>query len=346
MPHSRFRLALLTALGATLSAPALAVDPVPATPGWRGFVVVAAGSTDVRSNVVVGNSLIEVGDPVIGSINQRPSSDDTFHPLATGELSYTTAGGWQFFLGNSLEDLVTLDAVTQFGVRTNVGGAGTIEVAALASGIQTKAWEDPYAEGVRREETDRDATGVRLQWGRFMGSAFQLGLTFRDLSFDTERSGQGVVSVACDAACQAALRRDGTQASIDVSYLYRLGAGRNHLLRPFIRYTVDDRDGGAIAGDSYRLQLSYVYLTSAYTVATNVILGGTSRDEPNPLYGRRIDSDRFALDTTLFYRLPTASGRWQAVGSVLWGEDDSDVNFHDTRVFMVSLGALYRFGAR
>jgi hypothetical protein len=346
MPQPRFRLALLIALGATLSVPALAVEPVPETPGWRGFVVLAAGSTDVRSNVVVGNSIIEVGNPVIDSINQRPPSDDTLHPLATGEISYTTAGGWQVFFGNSLEDLVTLDAVTQFGVRSNVGDAGTIEIAALASGIQTKAWADPYAEGVRREETDRDANGARLQWGRVMGSAFQLGFTYRDLSFDTERSGQGVVSVACDAACQAALRRDGAQYAFDVSYLYRLGAGRNHLLRPFVRYTVDDRDGGALAGDSYRLQLSYIYLTRAYTIATNVILGGTSRDERNPLYGRRIDSDRFALDTTLFYRLPTASGRWQAVGSVLWGEDDSDVDFHDTRVFMVSLGALYRFGAR
>ena len=60
----------------------------------------------------------------------------------------------------------------------------------------------------------------------------------------------------------------------------------------------------------------------------------------------KTDSDRFAVDTTLFYRLPTESGRWQAVGSVLWGEDDSDVAFHDNELFMISVGAMYRFGAR
>jgi hypothetical protein len=44
--------------------------------------------------------------------------------------------------------------------------------------------------------------------------------------------------------------------------------------------------------------------------------------------------------------LPTESGRWQAIGSVLWGDDDSDVAFHDSELFMINVGAMYRFGAR
>jgi len=60
----------------------------------------------------------------------------------------------------------------------------------------------------------------------------------------------------------------------------------------------------------------------------------------------KTDSDVLAFDTTVFYRLPTESGRWQLVGNLLWGEDDSDVDFHDNRVFMVSVGAMYRFGER
>jgi len=40
------------------------------------------------------------------------------------------------------------------------------------------------------------------------------------------------------------------------------------------------------------------------------------------------------------------SGRWQAVGSVRWGEGDSDVAFHDSEIFMISAGVIYRFGAR
>jgi hypothetical protein len=155
-----------------------------------------------------------------------------------------------------------------------------------------------------------------------------------------------VLSVSCDAACQDLLRRDGDQYSLDVSYLYRLGPGRNHLLRPLLRYTIDDRDGDAVAGDAYRLQLSYIYVQQAYTLVSNVALGSTSQDARNPIFGVKTDSDRFAIDTTLFYRLPVAGGRWQAVASVLWGEEDSDVSFHDNKIFMASLGVMYRFGAR
>jgi hypothetical protein len=199
---------------------------------------------------------------------------------------------------------------------------------------------------VEREETNRDSTGLRLQWDRVLGSALQLTFSYRDIAIDKERSGEGVTSVTCAADCQDQLRRDGDQMNFDASYLFRLGEGQRHLLRPLVRYSMDDRDGEAISSDGYRLQLSYVFLGSGYTVASNVAYGSSRFDERNPIFGARTDSDGVAIDTTLFYRLPIESGRWQAVGSVLWAEADSDVAFHDNEVFMVSVGAMYRFGNR
>ena len=101
-----------------------------------------------------------------------------------------------------------------------------------------------------------------------------------------------------------------------------------------------------MSGDAYRLQLSYVFLGQGYSVASNVAYGSSSQDARNPIFGVKTDSDVFAVDTTVFYRLPIASGRWQAVGSVLWGEEDNDVRFHNNEVFSISVGAMYRFGAR
>jgi hypothetical protein len=168
--------------------------------------------------------------------------------------------------------------------------------------------------------------------------------SYRDISVDTEASGQGVRSVTCNAACRDLLRREGARYTFDVSYLYRLGAGPRHLLRPMVSYSVDDRDGAAISSDAWRLQLSHVFLGQGYTVASNVVYGQSTFDAPNPIFGRKTDSDRIALDTTLFYRLPFGDGRWQAVGSVTWGRDDSDVQFHDSELLNVSVGAMYRFG--
>lgn len=340
-------LSLILALSASAAAPlASAIEPIPETPGWRGFVVGGVGYTEVKSNLVAGNGILEIGRDTIDSVNDAPRSDDAAHPIFTGEVNYTFADQWQVFLGTSLEDAVTLDGVAQFGVRKDVGAPGVLQAGFLFSGIPTESWEDPYAEGVKREETDRDSSGLRLRWDRVMGSAFELTFSYRDIAIDTERSGQGVESVACNAACQDLLRRDGDQYSFDVSYLYKLGEGSRHLLRPLVRYTIDDRDGAAISGDSYRLQLSYVFLGQGYTVASNVAYGGGSQDARNPIFGAKTDSTRYAVDTTLFYRLPAASGRWQAVGSILWGKDDSDVRFHDSEVFSVNVGAMYRFGGR
>ena len=346
MNSRHLRLCVLATLTVGTVPAALAIEPIPTTPGWRGFIVVGGGYADLKSNTVAGNNLIDIGQPVIDSVSQRPRSDDTFHPVVTGEINYTFSGGWQAFFGTSLEDAVTLDGVTQLGARKDLGSAGILQGGFLFSGIPTQVWEDPYAEGVRRKETDRDSTGVRLQWDRVLGSAFELTFSYRDISIDTERSGEGVLSVACDVTCQELLRRDGDQYSFDVSYLYRLGEGGRHLVRPMVRYTTDDREGDAMSSDGYRLQLSYVFLGQGYTVASNLAYGSSSFDARNPIFGARTDTDGILVDSTLFYRLPIEGGRWQAVGSVLWGEGDSDVAFHDNEIFMISAGVMYRFGAR
>jgi hypothetical protein len=87
-----------------------------------------------------------------------------------------------------------------------------------------------------------------------------------------------------------------------------------------------------------------VHVQQAYTFAGNLVYGQTRRDERNPLFGVRTDEDRLAVNGTLFYRLPGSNGRWQAVAAVLWGDEDSDIRFHDSRLFTVSVGAMYRFG--
>jgi len=343
-----YRRALSTCLALGVgawAAHASAIEPIPATPGWRGFVVLGVGHTDLKSNLAAGNSLVEVGRETINSVADAPRTDSVVHPIFTGEINYTTADRWQFFLGTSLEDALTLDGAVQLGVRRELGAGGILQGGFLFSGVQTQAWEDPYAERVVRKETDRDSTGARLQWDSVLGSPFQLTATYRDISLGKEASGQGVRSVACNVACRDLLRRDGAQYSFEVSHLYKLGSGPRHLLRPAVRYNVDDRDGAAVSSDSWSLQLSHVFLGQGYTVASNIVYGQSSFDQRNPIFGAKTDSNRFVLDTTVLYRLPIAGGRWQAVGSVTWGKDDSDVRFHEGEMLNVSVGAMYRFGS-
>jgi hypothetical protein len=345
---NRLSLSIALALGAGSVVPAAyAMEPIPETSGVRGFIVAGVAYTELETNFVAGNALFELGQPRIASIDAAPQSDDAVHALFTGEINYTFGNRSQVFFGTSVEDAVTLDGITQLGYRKDMGAPGLLQVGYVFSGIPTETWEDPYAEGVDRRETDRDSAGVRVQWDRALGSAFQFTVTYRDISIDRERSGQGVLSRSCDLACQDLLRRDGDQYTFDASYLFKLGAeGARHLLRPMVRYTMNDRDGEAISGDGYRLQLSYGFIGDGYNLVSNVAYGGTSQDARNPLYGIKTDSTGYALDTTLFYRLPIEGGRWQAMGTALWVDEDNDVRFHDNSGYSIGVGAMYRFGAR
>lgn len=331
-------------LSLMLISPASALQPIDDARGWSGFIIGGIGYTSISSNFLAGHRIIDIGHPTVDSIHQRAERDDTFHPVATGEIRYTFGNGLQAFLGTSLEDSVTLDGVTQLGVRRDVGARGTVQAGFLLTGIKTKAWEDPYAEGVEREETERDAKGARLQWARVMGSEFEMTLSYREISFDTERSGEGVLSIDCDLGCQNLLRRDGDQYSFEIAHVFRLGGGRNHQLRPSLRYVLEDRKGDAVAGESYHFKLSYAYAQPSYVLTGNVLFASTRRDGQNPLFGRKTDADQLALDLSLFYRIPNRDGLWHAVGNIRWGEVDSNVRFHDSDLFMVSLGLMYRFG--
>ena len=345
--HSKQTRPLLFAILAIGVAPAaLAIEPIPSTSGWRGFVLGGIGYTDVNSNLVAGNGIVDVGRPTISSIFQRPRSDSAVHPVFTGEINYTFASGWQAFFGTSLEDIVTLDSAAQLGVRREVGGLGVVQAGMLLSAVPVEVWADPYAENVKRKTTDRDSQGLRLQWDRIMGTGAELTFSWSDIQIDDEQSGQGVTSVTCDVDCQDMLRREGDFYALNASWLFRLGERRNHLVRPMLRYVWDESEGAAIAGDAWRAQLSYAYATPGHTFVATGAFGQRNRDEANPLYGRRTDSNQTALELTYFYRLPIEGGRWQAVGGLLWGNDDSDVNFQDSEVTSLSLAVMYRFGAR
>jgi len=141
-----------------LQTKALALPQVPEEKGWRGYVAFGLGYTDVESNTIVGNNLIDLGQPSLGpgGVNQRPpSTNDTF-PAIAGELTWTLDNRNQLFLGSTVEDQVTLDGVGQIGWRKQAS-SGIYQVSLLASSIPPEVWEDPYNNSTARNDTDRDS---------------------------------------------------------------------------------------------------------------------------------------------------------------------------------------------
>ncbi|MGI9203156.1 MAG: DUF2860 family protein [Woeseiaceae bacterium] len=318
-----------------------AIEPISEETGWSGFVLLGGGFTDVKSNTVVGNDIIDVGDDTISSIIQSPQSDDTAHPVVGLELKYTLPGRSQFFLGSSLEDQLTMDFANQLGWRKHVPIAGTLQLGLLLSLPAAEVWADPYLEGVPRREEDRESLGFRLELDNVLGSGLGLLLQTRDIEIDDELSGTDP-ALRCDTVCQQLLDRNGDQFVARLWYRFILSP--NHILEPQVRIRNEDRDGAAIARDAWAAQLSYTYLQPPFTFVGSALYGQSEYDEPNPLYGIRQDADTMALEATLLYALPTQSGRWQLTGSVFLGDSDSDIDFHDNQLTQIAVGLMYNFG--
>ncbi len=318
-----------------------AMEPVPVETGWSGYVLFGGGITDLKSNTIVGNDIIDVGDNMISSILQKPKSDDTAHPILGLELKYTLPGRNQLFLGSSLEDRLTMDFANQLGWRKQTQTVGTFQLGYLLPEPSVEVWEDPYLEGEPRREVDRDSQGLRFEWDNIMGSSFGFLVQGRDIKIDPELSGTGP-TLDCDTGCQQLLDRNGDQYVARMWYRYILSA--NHILEPQLRLRHEDRDGAAIARDAWAVQLAYTYLRLPWTFVGNVLYGQSEYDEPNPLYGRRQDADTLSIDATLLYTLPTEGARWQLTGSLFWGESDSKIRFHDNELSQIAVGFIYNFG--
>ena len=66
----------MTAWAACAVAPAAeAIEPIPETPGWRGFVLAGAGYIEFETNLVAGNTIVDIGNTTIDSVNDAPESD-------------------------------------------------------------------------------------------------------------------------------------------------------------------------------------------------------------------------------------------------------------------------------
>jgi hypothetical protein len=314
---------------------------MPSEDGFSGFVIVGAGNMKVKSNSMVGNDTIDIANETIVSVFDSPNSNNDGHPALTGEVAYTFANAkTQIFLGSRLEDLLTFDVAQQLGVRKLFDGVGTVSAGVLFNGIPGEVWADPYLEGSKRKNTDRESPGFRLEWRQMFGTGLAVQYSRREVDIDEERSGNFLVAEGrLDPLDVFLLERDGDDDIIKVNYA--IDVSRQHVLRPEFGYRKRDRDGDAIAGEAYWAQIAYSYLHEKFALVVSVEAGESEYDDRNPVYDEYQDSEWTSLGASLFWHLrPNLS--LVLVGN--YADEDSDINFHDQEMTSIIAGVQYRFG--
>lgn len=325
---------LFTLLGVSAHAE---INPIPKQSGFSGFGQLGATYSEVNSNILVGSQKDE--SQRIDSLDSQASSSGS-RITPNLDLRYTFAESrTQLFLGNVIQDALMLDFTQQFGVRQEMGNKGIGSVAYVFSGIPGEVWRDPYQTGSDRDDTDRTSSGLRLGWDGIWGSPVSATYTYRSIEIDKEHSGESITWLT-DAE-RAELDRNGDSHELGLTYNWRLENGSQ--LTPGLTYRRYAADGEAASYDRFGGQLTYALLQRKYSLITNMLVNRVEYDGVNPVFGRTVEADEWALNATFMWHQLLDVDQLSGLVSASYGESDANVGFFDTDLSQVSAGLLYRF---
>jgi hypothetical protein len=333
---------LTLTLVAVASTSVYALETIPKESGVSGFINLGLAAAQVESNFLATtfNGDVELGDEQIDQLSDSPDSQSFVMPQLAFELAYTFgSSATQIYVGNSLEDFVTFDLSTRFGIRQSIGELGIIALSAVAAPLETQVWSNPYQTGVKREETVRDSSGFSLEWSGMFNTGFEMSLTSREVDIDNEESGTGL---SLGDADKALLDRNGDITKASIGYRHRHNESNAFILT--LTTLEHDKDGDAMSYDGYSLKLNHLYtFPSKHSLVTNFILGDYEYDVANPVFDQFTDKDLISFSSTYFHNEPFGIEGWVGNIGFAYAEEDSDVDFFDNSVMMVSAGMITRF---
>nr|WP_248641645.1 DUF2860 family protein [Vibrio crassostreae] len=98
--------------------------------------------------------------------------------LGTVQYTFGESLTHQVYAGTTREDIATGTIAFEIGYRYQLSGGTILDFSVLPTLISGKAWTDPYAVGVNRNETDVKGNVGRLQLTNIGGTGFRTDLAF------------------------------------------------------------------------------------------------------------------------------------------------------------------------
>ncbi|WAC46456.1 DUF2860 family protein [Pseudomonas sp. SL4(2022)] len=327
------------AIGSAMALSAQAHDKIGEKDGLTGYGFLGVSTSLMETNTTATIGGTDVGDRRIGSLTRSPDSQGYGGLVPAFNLTYTFAGSrTQIFGGTELEDFLSQDSTFGLGVRQGAGSLGNLRVSLLA-GTRSEVWQDPYVVNASRRKTDRKSSGVRLGWEHILESDFAVTLSNRKIKLDDELSG---TALGLTAAQSKLLVREGNQKKADLSYRWMPNA--NHVLIPTISVIDYDLDGEAMAMKGTQLELNYAYLgLQDWELIASGLVGSLESNKTNPIYGKKQELDRMGVSLGATYKEPFGLKDWKASATLNYGQEDSNIDFYNTRIKSLTVGMLYSF---
>lgn len=325
-------------LSTLLFASLMALEPINEESGFSGFILLGASNVWLKSSEIAGSSTLDFKNEIIYN-HSSPNTKSAISPLFVGELKYTLSDKeTEFFVGSSPEDLFSFDTSAALGARHNFKNVGTVGARLLTSTTPANVWQDSFLVGSKRVETKRQLHGMGVKWESIFDSNFEIDIRARKVTIDNDRNGE---STSLAGAQIAQLKREGSINSAELLYTYKIEKG--NMLVPSLKYTNNNADGSAISNNRVNLKLSHIYSIEKWLFVTTADIGQSYHKEQNPLFNQKQDALSYLLGANITYKKPFGLDKVGIYSSVIVANSNSKIDFYDTNIFVVTLGATYSF---
>ena len=261
--------------------------------------------------------------------------------LGTVQYTFGESLTHQVYAGTTREDIATGTIAFEIGYRHQLSGGTILDVSVLPTLISGKAWADPYAVGVNRNETDVKGNVGRLQLTNIGGTAFRTDFAIGQSDVDDELSGtQDKLGLSDEEV--ALLDRERTYVYAKAGYPFIL-PNQAGVFVPSMVYFNSDAEGGALSFDSYGIELNYAKRIGRHGFVVTLDASDRQYDEANPIYGKAREENEYGA--FLAYEFGGLMGYedWSFITLLGLRTIDSNIDFYNSEQVLASVGVDYKF---
>ncbi|PMH29931.1 hypothetical protein BCU71_16550 [Vibrio lentus] len=261
--------------------------------------------------------------------------------LGTVQYTFGESLTHQVYAGTTREDIATGTIAFEIGYRHQLSGGTILDISVLPTLISGKAWADPYAVGVNRNETDVKGNVGRLQLTNIGGTAFRTDFAIGQSDVDDELSGtQDKLGLTDEEV--GLLDRERTYVYAKAGYPFIL-PNQAGVFVPSMVYFNSDAEGGALSFDSYGIELNYAKRIGRHGFVVTLDASDRQYDEANPIYGKAREENEYGA--FLAYEFGGLMGYedWSFITLLGLRTIDSNIDFYNSEQVLASVGVDYKF---
>ena len=314
-------------LTAMVFSAASALDAAETRDQWRGSVGFGAVVIDSGNNLNPEGSQKRLDD-----LSSAADPETSFIPAILPEVTWDAGepGGFKFYLTTD----PPIDEVGGFalnlGTTYRIANIGIGDTALFFTPF-AKVWEDPYATGVDRRETDTTKYGFRVGLNRIMDTGLRSQFVYLNDSVDDDVIGRLIPE----------LERDGAIYSLNLNYSYYYSESLE--IRPRMSFRQGTYEGEANSFTKVKADLEMRYQTGKWMVVPRVYYSHSDYEEIHPVFGVTRKNDGYGASLMATYLEPFNQKNWSATSLVSISRGDSNIDFFDTKATTVGAMLSYHF---